>query len=1254
MPALPLPFANMFHSPSLIGLALVFSTTALVAQKTLLPPNRLPVAPAITAGQAGNPADKEVKSGNTQQTKSPQAKPLDKDALLMAKLAKTTFDRRPSTMLKKWADTGQGAKPGKNEAGHPEPGKDKAQVAKNPTDVALEKLTMDVARGNWQGVETFFHTQFKKTENANKAYGLMLDALARPPRIRVQPGSSPVTTSPKFAEKQFLSPGDVVSLADACPGELDSRTVLPKLGRLLKASITAGHFPNVIVEILNSGSDRLGGTADNDKRHNAARLLMAAGLPVEAGLFLPGENQPSSQALDLLAGYHVAMHAKTKEKKHLSAAWQATQSALMHPEVNEDGKGTALARAVELVPKIEENLGKEWLGKSFTGDAIRGREVLATIGSMTSRGLAERVSTERLRRLTLQRTAVLALLEAGDIDLNPWSKVLTLLAMNWLGEATLSYRYDTSKTLGPKMRWDRFGNMYYENPTASKTSSSSMPAPIPSGELLKVSPGEEWISLLEADLRPRFHSLFAQLYLKVNEPEKAFPYIEQISSSHPDSGKTLAEEFLRVWADNRDPNSGRNRSYKYGYMYGYNQRANSIPLTRSKQERNLAELAEWAEKLQSLPTGKLDQTKLTEAFTKIHSRAEVYKPAAIRKIFGDFKNMDAKTVSAIASTMRTNLATVWRNPKTQQDMKTRRKDAEIMAEVSRGYESAGGILTDSLQSHPQSWRLWLVRACLAFDRNNFAQENGSNSEFITRRREAFSMFSRAAELYGNDLPESEVDESTQVYEHWMYAALGASDLGALSEKQQPSPAQVSLIKAALEKLPDGAAQRHMARFANALAARISAVKPELKQRYLKHGLTIVGAHEKAAEARKIFDYYKDLVTEIQLVATLDGSPTVGHTEPFGVFIDIRHTREIERESGGFSKYLTNQNNASYAYNYGRPTQNYRDKFEETARSALAEHFEVMSVSFHDNKITSRGAGREGWRNTPYAYLLLKARSPEVDKIPPVQIDLDFLDTSGFVILPIATPPVPINAKPALSDTHGATKLEIVQILDERKAQEGKIEVEIKATAHGLVPVLEQLLDFPSQGFDLTETSGGELSIGQLDAEGEQVTAISERNWMLTFTATDSSPKPGQFTFADPLIEESNVAYQRYEDADLVVAEKTTALKAGVAKKQGGLSWALLAAILILGTMAAVRLLRKNQPDPAAPGQAGNYSIPSELTPFTVIGLLHRIRDEDGLGADLHPQLRQAIEKLERYYFEHSEGDPPDLKALAEKWVALAA
>src|SRR5439155_21499535 len=123
-------------------------------------------------------------------------------------------------------------------------------------------------------------------------------------------------------------------------------------------------------------------------------------------------------------------------------------------------------------------------------------------------------------------------------------------------------------------------------------------------------------------------------------------------------------------------------------------------------------------------------------------------------------------------------------------------------------------------------------------------------------------------------------------------------------------------------------ERHRARFANQLFNRLSSVGPAVKWRYLKGGFDIIGDHKDAREAKKVFDYYKDLVSEIKLESELDGAEQVGNNKPFGVFVNLRHTRDIERESGGFSKYLQNQSSGRYYFywNYGRPTADYRDKF----------------------------------------------------------------------------------------------------------------------------------------------------------------------------------------------------------------------------------------------------------------------------------------------------------------------------------------
>jgi hypothetical protein len=293
-----------------------------------------------------------------------------------------------------------------------------------------------------------------------------------------------------------------------------------------------------------------------------------------------------------------------------------------------------------------------------------------------------------------------------------------------------------------------------------------------------------------------------------------------------------------------------------------------------------------------------------------------------------------------------------------------------------------------------------AQAAFMHDENNYRQDVAKSPEFAPHRMAALATFARAADRYIATAPTLKLEEeSVDAFTLWLYAGLGACDLGAMSEETQPIDSQPALVKAAISRLPGEAAERHLEKLANTLFTRLSAVNPAVKFRYLRAGFEVVGDHPAAYEARKVFDYYHDLVTEIRLVATVDGSDVVG-TRPFGVRVDIHHTREIERESGGFGKYLQNQNSRQFAWNYGRPTEDYRDKFQEAASRALQEQFEVLSVTFNREEASSKALAEYGWRKTPYAYLLLEARGPQVDRIPELRLDLDFIDTSGYVVLPV--------------------------------------------------------------------------------------------------------------------------------------------------------------------------------------------------------------------------------------------------------------
>ena len=1155
----------------------------------------------------------------------------------LTKFKKLTFDRRPSAMLKAWSV------PTLKEV------KDEAEI-----DKVLRVFQRQVTRGNWSAVAKYL----KKLPEADakESYKHLLDSLRKgPPPDRTIPAQGRA-----HAEKNEFSTVDVLALADAAPHELDKALIIV-LGGILRRALDSGDVVEDMLARLRAEVAQ----PDEEKilsKRQVVHLLFAAGLAVEAGEFLPdlitAKDKNDREALNLLSRYFLARHAKEKKVVQLERAWEVTQAVLASGEVEEAEKVEALKRAVELAPKIRDEFGMAWLEESFTNRPERGMEIIATVGSLASKGLQSKPtdSAFRLKGLQLQNTAVEALLAAAPELATKWRESLNLLAGNWLREAEVSHKYDTSTSIGASMRRDAYGNTYYVNysrVSSSMRSSNLRPRAIAVGELLEIRPGKTWLALIDEGVKPKYDIVFSQLYLKVNEETQAFPYIEQLAKTHPEQAKKLAEEFLKVWTSNNNPNQSRNRTNQYMFMYGFERRAASIPLTRSKQQRNLSELAKWVNRLQALPIGELDEGLLARAFTTCHSSAEVYRLDAIESVFGSIDKLKPATLAEMVQKMRSNLLGVWRQPAVQKDKQTNRKQKDIEAEVMRGYTVAKSVINGGLEKYPDDWALQVALAAILHDENNYKQEIAKSSEFTKRREDVFAEFHRAAEFYASKVAGlSEDKETTKPYEYWFYASLGASDLGAIDAKKQPDLRQPKLIREAILALPGEASERHMAKFANSLFTRMSAVNPAVKFRYLRTGFEIVGDHKQAHEAKKVMDYYKDLVTEIKLETVIDGNDKVGQ-QPFGIFVNLRHTREIERESGGFSRYLQNQNNQRYSYNYGRPTENYRDKFQEAAEEALDEHFEVLSVTFQAEDVHSRATEEYGWRVTPYAYILMKSRGPEVDTIPSLRLDLDFLDTSGYAIIPVETPLVPVDCSAERGDARPIQNLTITQTLDERQSDEGKLILEIKATGQGLVPDLSRLLDLAPKGFEILETNDEGISISRFDPEADETVVVSERHLMVTMRGKDGLTKlPDEFQFGSSVPDGVEMTYQRYVDADLKAVEQVISLE----EQYGEVSyaWIWLTASFGVVVLGVLIYLVVRRPDQARQSGSSRFVVPETINPFTVLGLLKQIDFNDGLDMTQKQELAQSINRLEQYYFIDSNGDEPELTDIAKTWIKRAS
>ncbi len=1205
-----------------------------------------PGAPATAAGAAGTAA--------TTADGKPKEQPL------LEALRKTPLTRPPQAVLDATA-----------EAARPpvEPPKSDKTPAPTEQEKMLKALQQNVALGRWREVGKFLTEQFKdKPDDAKQAYAYLLDSLSGDPRRGGQPSPQMQMmmnnggNAAAFRETNLIHPADVVELADISPGELD-QPLFDKLGALLRTALDRGERIEALLGDLDRGAGRLGGS-DPGRRTAAAKLLFAAGREIEAGAFLPTPEQAldgkSWEQATLVARHFTAKHAEEGKPEWLEKAWHVVQGTLALPNLEPAQRADALARAMNLAPRVPAELGGKWLLESFSNDPARGLEILAAIGNAVSKDRMNFSAQVRESNLELQSRVVTTLLEHAPERASEWREPLTVLALNWLTEAKWSLVKDRSTQRGPMMQYDSFGNVYFMSDDGmmqqQMMGNQREPAAIASGRLLDLRPDTAWLDRVQPTLRPALTAHVAELFLKVNEPEAAFPLIESTAATLKDEGKRLADRFLDVWTEKHDPNAAKRRTNRFMYIYGYNPQAEGIPLTRSQQERNLEELAGWVKRLRALPIEPVEEAKIADAFVKTHSTAEVYKLEAIEKVFGGLGTMKADTLASLVQTMRQNLASVWRSPKVQQDAKTKRTDKEILAQVIRGYQVALEALEEGLQASPDHWGLQLAHAAVSFDSAVHETTYNPGSGFAPKRDAAFAEFQKAAKSYLAAVPTlKETEQTAQPLLQWFYASLGAVDLEAIKFEYADTPKQWPVLKEALFSLTGEAGRKLQTEFANALSTRMSAVQPELKHRYLGAGLQIVGDHERARDAKQLWDYYQDLVTEIQLVAHIDGSDKLKAGEPFGLFVDIRHTKQIEREAGGFQKYLQNQRNGYY-YNFGRPPENYREKFEEAARQALQETFDVVSCTFHADKIESRGTDDADWRITPYAYFLLKPKGPQVDAVPPLKLSLDFLDTSGFAILPIESAKLPVDCTGA-GDARPVTQVEIKQILDERKAKEGVLALEIRATAHGIVPALDTLLEVKPKDFEVVETEDQGAQVVQLDPETDEPSAVSERLWNLTFKVKPGlSRVPETFQFATPKNAEHKVTWFRYADADLAeVPTGEASLTERYEAPRGfwgtlGAWFPWVAGIGLIGAGAFFAWRQQKQTAPAAPTR---FPVPDDLTPLNVLGLLRAIKDRAGLPVADASELAGEISRLEAHYYAADGVASPDLAATARQWSARA-
>ncbi len=550
----------------------------------------------------------------------------------------------------------------------------------------------------------------------------------------------------------------------------------------------------------------------------------------------------------------------------------------------------------------------------------------------------------------------------------------------------------------------------------------------------------------------------------------------------------------------------------------------------------------------------------------------------------------------------------------------------------------------------------LLQATLSFDVAEFLYgQNADLKSYTSARDRAFGGFRKAAAQYAALVPDlAPQQQSVIVYRQWFQSALGASDLAYLTRQDRPDLDEIGRVAAAIRALGGPAAERHLRMFGEAVVASMGELPPHLKPHYLRQALRVLGDHPAGQAARGRLQFYDDLLGEVQLSIALDGSANVGHNQPFGVHLSIRYTNALGRESGGFVQLLQK----TYSQTSNREID-YPKEIEHSLAEKLSQAFEVQMVRFHDPKVAARGFGRQGWRETPLAYLVLRAKTPAVDRIPAVPIDLEFNDGAGVVLLPVTSAVVLIDARGPQPDPRPVAGLKIRQVLDDRRLEAGTAQLEVVAAGNGLIPGLERLLvlgDKSPPGFRVAKLQDPGLELKSLDTAGDQVRPVCERRWLLELAPAADGPGP-QFVFPKAVDAATAMTYQRYSDADIVDAAAVVPLHGGPVFMRpwlvplAGLGAAVLAAAL---GVAGYRRARRRR---LAPARGPSYHCPDPLTPFTLLELLRRLHRDEALpiaDGDRHA-LGETIDALERQFF-HRSAEPaanPDLAGIANRWLAAA-
>ena len=1058
----------------------------------------------------------------------------------------------------------------------------------------------------------------------------------------------------------MLLPEEVLALANAAPGEPTNWQV-DVLGQLLRRASKRSSTGPMLVQIREG--TRLYGGEDEANHPRTAALLARAGMPDEAYAYLPDLMRAREEGNGRALLIHGIYHA---DREETLPAWELFGEVALLEEEDFKLRQEALKEAVKRLPEVPESQATEWLEAVFDSERLApaALEVIA-LDAMALRQ-SKLSETARARAILVMKSAVETLLASGRVDSSAIKVPMRMLTIGLVAEA--------------------------EAATAAKAARGGPPPGV--ALLMRALPEESWLDSIEPSLAVRAYRAFVGVATRADEIDVALEILDQGVAKHPDEAEDMGSEFLDLWVKRLRPDSGSNQDAAMRsvfLMFGGRSSVAEAPLTRGRQARNLDRLVRVLELMDERGVDARGVDGVVEAFQACHSRSEAYTEEDIVRVLGPVEELPPATAAKLAAAMQTGLSGDWRSREVQQRFGMRRNGAEIARVVEDGYALALRLLDRAREEEPDSWEHAVRKAGLAYERleHRRAQADEELADYDQLRAESFLAFEEAARSYAAAVARGEEKPSPFVFQAWFNTAIGATNLSDVTRDNilyegSARDEQIERIRETILSMDPGQAEEHMGLLATSLVSAVDSLNPEVKPRVVRHALRIVGDHPSAAPLRRVDALYNDLIQdEIHLRFALDGTDTVGSGDPFGAVLTLRYTNAVDRETDGFAKYL--QNDVWVYFGNRGTTMNYRDRLERSIRTALSENFEIEGIGFFDSMHPSREVvedGETGWQEKPLAYLVLKAIDPSIERLPPVRMDLDFVDQTGPVILAIESNAPPIDAAGS-SSNRPIEELSIEQVVDTRNADE-EILLEVRASGRGIVSDLDELLsgiDTAVPGYvideDQTEShplnmlessdadSGDFWAFSSGDEEDKKEYAsvgedgihrqVTERSWTIRYVPDPTSATTGD-TFTMPVLLEGTdgtIEARAYSDMDLVPVEGNTVAVAGGMKTW---TWILIVLVIAVGVLGVVAIVRAQGGGVDRDDNTLSRLLPVRSTPLSVVSALERIDQEYGnrLPPERRNELRSTIGSLEQRFFgPRAETPNGELDQLVREWAEEA-